>query len=160
MRSEAGKKRCLMNMEAFDHGAVARHIDRICDSDAFGLRPKLCQVLRFLADKTLNDAGGPVNQHVVAEEVLGLGRQASGSSGAAARMQVGRLRKQLDGYYGSVGRNEPMQIEIPKRSYRLRFRAVTGGVVKSRGPRSGRSWRSFTWPTWASGLSWPGCRRR
>jgi TolB-like protein len=120
-----------VNMDRFDHGAISRHVDRICESDAFQASPKLCQVLRYLVEKTLSGEGTSLGQYAVADDVLGLGGQAASSRGAAARMQIGRLRKQLEAFYGSVGRDEPIRIEIPKRNFRLRFRPAAGGLEET-----------------------------
>jgi len=109
-------------MGLFDQASITKHVARICDSDAFRAAPKLSRVLQFLATKTLEGGDDPLGQRVVAEEALGLNGEAAAAGSVAARMQVGRLRKQLEAYYEAAGRDEPIRIEIPKRNYRLRFR--------------------------------------
>lgn len=118
-------------MEPLTEAAIRAEIDRICDSHAFRAAPKLARLLRFLADKTFELGEQPVGQRLVAEQVLGAGATAD----VAARMQVGRLRRHLASYYESTGRDDAVQIEVPKRNYRLRFVAA-GPAARSASPRA------------------------
>jgi TolB-like protein len=116
-------------LDSISETHVRAHIERICDTAPFRAAPTLTRVLRYLTDKTFEAGNTPIGQRLVAEQALDLTTEAQASSTVAARMQIGRLRRLLGGFYAGHGRDEPVRIEIPKRNYRLqihRFDAARG----------------------------------
>lgn len=122
-------------MEPPTEASVHAQIARICDSPGFRAAPKLARLLRFLADRTLAGGDRQLGQRLIAEQVIGDGQRTTSSAGVAARMQVGRLRRHLEAYYATEGRDDPIRIEVPKRNYLLRF--VPGGAsARTASPRA------------------------
>lgn len=100
---------------------LQEHVERMCASARFQASPKLASLLKFLAADAFAAATEPPSQRMIAAAVLQLPDPDSPSAGAAVRMQMGRLRKLLDRYYGEEGIAEPIRAELPLRDYRLRF---------------------------------------
>lgn len=123
------------SMESLSDIEVRSQIDRICDSDAFRAAPKLARLLRVLADETLQGGESPLGQRFVAEQVMAEGERQGPNSSVAVRMQVGRLRRQLQAYYASTGADDPVRVEVPKRNYRLRF-VPAGPAARVAAPRA------------------------
>lgn len=122
-------------MESLSERAVRSQIDRICDSDAFRAAPKLARLLRVLAEETLQGGETPLGQRFVAEQVMAEGDRQGPNASVAVRMQVGRLRRQLDWYYAAAGVDDPIRVEVPKRNYRLRF-VPAGPAARAAAPRA------------------------
>lgn len=109
-------------------------VERICDSDAFRAAPKLARLLRLLADQTRKGGEAPLGQKFVAEHVMAEADRDGRNAAVAVRMQVGRLRRQLEAYYHAAGSDDPIRVEVPKRNYRLRF-APAGPATRAAAPR-------------------------
>lgn len=85
----------------------------------------LCQLLRYLSDRSLNDPDTPVREHQIAADVFGRPSTFDPRTDSTVRVQTSRLRSKLTEYYATTGREDAWQIEIPKGSYSVVFHAQT-----------------------------------
>jgi hypothetical protein len=98
-----------------------RQIDRLVSSNVLQGSESLCKLLRYLAEQALEHPGAAVKEYQIATEVFGRPSYFDPRLDSTVRVQTGRLRSKLAEYYGSVGADDPVVVEIPKGSYTLTF---------------------------------------
>jgi hypothetical protein len=81
----------------------------------------LCQLLRYLAERSLTDPSSPVREHQIATGVFGRADTFDPRTDSTVRVQTSRLRGKLSEYYATAGRLNPWHIEIPKGTYSVVF---------------------------------------
>jgi hypothetical protein len=82
----------------------------------------LCSLLRYLADRSLDDPEGQVKEHQIATAVFAKPDNFDPRTDSTVRVQTSRLRAKLGEYYATAGATNPWQIEIPKGSYSVVFK--------------------------------------
>jgi hypothetical protein len=97
-------------------------LDRIVASPAFSRSPRLKQVLQYLGERGLTESGKPLTEERIGVELFGRKPGYDTASDTIVRVQVSQLRKKLEHYFVSDGAEEPLIIELPKRSYAPVFR--------------------------------------
>jgi len=96
-------------------------LDRVMASPALGAGQRLPAILRYVVTEELAGRGDRIKSFSIATEVLGR-KDFDPQSDGIARAEMTRLRKALDHHYASVGRGDPVRIDIPKGSYRPSIR--------------------------------------
>jgi hypothetical protein len=114
-------------------------VDRLCESDVLHGSESLCRLLRYLAQKELENPGVHVKEYQIATEVFGRPADFDPQVESTIRVQAARLRGKLADYYASKGMSDPVIVELPRGSYALQFRrrAPTNGKPK---PESAGEW--------------------
>lgn len=82
---------------------------------------RLRNFLRFVVEETLAGRPDRLKAYTIALEVLGRDAGFDPQNDPIVRMEAGKLRRRLDHYYLKAGRDDPIQIEIPKGGYAPRF---------------------------------------
>lgn len=100
---------------------IAAQIDRICDSDRFRSARGLVAVLRTLAAHLTDPGDERLDQRALASRAFGLDPPFDPAANPRVRVQVTRLRRALDEYYQGPGALDPLLVQLPRRSYRLRI---------------------------------------
>jgi adenylate cyclase len=103
-------------------GEVLAQLERILASDDFDTSERSREFLRFVVEETLRGHADAVNQHQIATSVFGRRDDFDPTTDPIVRMQAGRVRRALEHYYLTAGRDDPLVIEIPKGSYIPQFR--------------------------------------
>jgi hypothetical protein len=98
-----------------------RQVERLIQSNILHGSESLCKLLRYLAEQTSDHAGSQVKEYQIATEVFGRPQHFDPRLDSTVRVQTGRLRSKLSEYYGAVGADDPVVIEIPKGSYSVHF---------------------------------------
>jgi len=104
--------------------------DRLLASEEFARSPLMTQLLKYLVEQQLIEDGQALTSHIIAEEALGKTSQDGNDANVYARVQIGRLRQVMDGFYakhGGVSRLHP-----PNGTYR--FEIVPIGVKQESFP--------------------------
>ena len=96
-------------------------IDRLVKSHILHGSESLCKMLQYLGQHALNHPGVSVKEYQIATEVFGRPSDFDPHLDATVRVQAGRLRAKLAEYYGGVGHDDPIVVELPKGSYALSF---------------------------------------
>ncbi|MDZ4801944.1 MAG: hypothetical protein SGI92_27635 [Bryobacteraceae bacterium] len=96
-----------------------KELDRILASKSFSGSETLRNLLRYLADKSVESPDHPPKEHDVATKLLGRGVDFDPKLDPVVRVQTTRLRSKLAEYYVSEGVGERVYIEIPKGSYTI-----------------------------------------
>lgn len=81
----------------------------------------LCNLLRYLVERSLRHPDHPVKEHQIATEVFGRPATFDPRVDSTVRVQTSRLRSKLTEYYATAGATQRWQIEIPKGSYTVVF---------------------------------------
>jgi hypothetical protein len=97
-------------------------IERVVSSSAFGKSNRLPELFLFLCHRKPTGSGGAVHEQEIGVEVFGRHPDYDTTQDAIVRVQVSTLRKRLEQYFASEGRDEPVIIEIPKGTYTPVFR--------------------------------------
>jgi adenylate cyclase len=97
--------------------AVRQQLRKILSSPEFQRSPMLRGFFQFIVEKTLAGQAQEIKGYTVATQVLG--RQADFDAGKdpIVRILAGRLRRALERYYLTKGRQDPVRIDIPKGAY-------------------------------------------
>lgn len=83
--------------------------------------PRLAKLLDFVGQKYLDGEAGEITEYNIATEVFGRARTSFDSTDSVARTEIYRLRKKLKEYYEAEGKDHPIQILIPFRTYTPEF---------------------------------------
>ena len=108
---------------------------RVAGSRHFGKAQRL-DILIYLCRRAILEPGAIVKEHEIGCNVLGRKPDFSPTEDNIVRVQVSHLRKKLDEYYASDGKNDPIWIAIPKGSYVARFEPRPVSVVSESVPVS------------------------
>ncbi len=115
-----------------EEGAIRDQLSAVLDSVLFAYAERLGRFLRFVVDETLDGRADRLNQYAIAVDVFDRDESFDPAIDAIVRVEAGRLRSKLLEYYDELGRDDPIRIELPKRSYVATFRRRSG----SDSPRS------------------------
>ena len=96
-------------------------VQRIVRSRHFIKASQLREILTYVAHQTILDEGAAIPEHEIACKVLGRREGFNPNDDNIVRVQAGHLRKKLEQYFATEGREEPYVLEIPKGAYVPRF---------------------------------------
>lgn len=108
----------------FEAELVRRQLDRVLSSHVFSAAKRSRMYLRYIVERTL--LGSPPKEFEIAVEILGRGTDYDPDKDAAVRVEASRLRSRLREYYDTVGKDDPVYINIPKGAYRAVFSSPVG----------------------------------
>lgn len=93
-------------------------IQRLEEAGALGTGGRLPALLRYLVGEELAGRGDRIKAYAIATEVLGRNKTFDPAQDSIVRVEVARLRKALDLYFATAGRDAALKITIPKGGYR------------------------------------------
>lgn len=105
---------------------IRQQLEKILASSEFQNSPMLRDFLRFVVEKTLSGRAQEIKGYTVATEVLGRKADFDAGKDTIVRIQGGRLRRALELYYLTAGRQDPIRIDIPKGTYVPVFHLTAG----------------------------------
>jgi adenylate cyclase len=114
--------------------AIRQQLRKILASSEFQRSAMLCDFLVFIVDQTLAGHAQEIKGYTVATQVLGREADFDAGKDPIVRILAGRLRRALERYYLTQGRQDPVKIDIPKGAYVPNFHrtaAVKAGVELS-----------------------------
>jgi TolB-like protein len=101
--------------------AVREQLERILASAHFSAAEGASRLLRFLVEAAFADRAQPLKEYTIAIEVLGRDPSFDSKINPAVRVEASRLRQRLERYYLTVGREDPVLIELPRGTYMPTF---------------------------------------
>ena len=101
---------------------VRLHLQRILTSARFQNCPRIRDFLTFIVAESLVGRGDRLKEHTIAQEVFHKDETFDPKINSVVRVEAGRLRSRLRGYYRNEGKEDSIHLEIPKGSYQPRFR--------------------------------------
>jgi adenylate cyclase len=106
--------------------AVRQQLGKILASPEFQRSPMLRDFLHFIVEKTLAGQAQEIKGYTVATQVLGRRADFDAGKDPIVRILAGRLRRGLERYYSTQGRQDPVRIDIPKGAYVPMFQEGLG----------------------------------
>ena len=106
--------------------AVRQQLRKILASPEFQASAMLRDFLAFIVEQTLAGHAQEIKGYTVATQVLGRKANFDAGKDPIVRILAGRLRRALERYYSTQGRQDPMRIDIPKGAYVPMFQEVLG----------------------------------
>ena len=104
--------------------AIKAQLERILQCTEFRGSEKQRNFLRFIVDETLEGREAEIKGYTVAVSVYGRPENFDPQVDPIVRVEAGRLRRALEHYYLTTGKNDPVGIKIPKGSYVPAFQAA------------------------------------
>lgn len=117
--------------------AVRRSVEQLFASADFDASRRSREFLRFTVEETLAGRGDELTQTEIATRVFGRKEDFDAVVDPIVRIQAGRLRRSLERYYLLSGKQDPVQIELPRGTYVPVFRphaAEEPAAPESRAP--------------------------
>ena len=100
---------------------IREQLERIVSSTRFTSAPGATRLLRFLVEETLAGRGEQLKEFTLATGVFGRDASFDPKIDPSIRVEASRLRQRLEHYYLTLGRNDPVLIELPRGGYVLVF---------------------------------------
>lgn len=124
-------------MKSLPLADIKAQIARIGESPAFANSTRLRQLLQHTVAESLAGRGDSLKESVLGVTVFGRKPGYDSDANPIVRVEFARLRKKLDQYYQTDGRNETLKIAFPKGTYAPEFTRMdhpggptfTGSVV-------------------------------
>lgn len=96
---------------------IRAELARIFESTAFKATLRRRKMLRFLIEEMLAGRGDQLKGYTIGVKVFDRGKSFDPQADPVVRLEARRLRSDLDSYYVSGGRGNPLRISIPKGQY-------------------------------------------
>src|SRR5262249_7825052 len=122
---------------------VRAALERVVASDMLRHSPQLAAFLRFIVEATLRGEGSQIKGYTIGSEALGRGASFDPQIDPIVRVEAGRLRRALQGYYAGAGAADEIVIELPRGRYVPSFRRRVENPVPAIFSRPGIKARSF-----------------
>ena len=107
-----------MAQVADNKSAYSQHAELEVVLAALARKPRLAKLLKFLAERALQDRAAEINEYTIATEVFDRSKTTfDGTTDSIVRVEAFRLRKQLKEYYDTEGKDHAVVISLPVRSY-------------------------------------------
>ena len=113
-------------------------LQRILASETFVRFERQSRFLRFLVERTLQAQTDTLKEYVLGVEVFSRQPSFDPRTDPIVRVEASKLRRRLEQYYETEGRDHPVAIELPKRTYVPLFRHRQPAALSVLGIR--------TWP--------------
>lgn len=109
----------------FTEEKIREHLARILNTRAFLDSGVLTNFLTFVVNETLAGHSHELKEYTIGVNALKRDTDFNPQIDSIVRIHAGRLRRALKEYYYENGRNEEMEIVIPKGSYIPHFKEIT-----------------------------------
>ena len=96
---------------------IYRQLELVLGSPDFKASSQQIAFLKFIVDQTLDGNTSIINDHTVATQVFGRGPEFDLSVDPVVGIQASLLRRALERYYSTGGKNDPIRINIPDGTY-------------------------------------------
>lgn len=104
-----------------DAAKVRSQLERLRSSAVFSRSARLCELLQFLVEETIDGRGHTLKELVVGEAIYGHNAPYDPSIDSTVRVEARRLRRKLIEYYEGPGYDAPFRIVLPGGGYRPTF---------------------------------------
>ena len=130
------------------HEIINRHLDSLLVSPDFKATPQQTAMLKFVVAQTLAGNSDTIKGFTVATEVFGRGADFDQNIDPIVSIQAARLRRALERYYQTSGKNEALRIDIPKGTYVPVFEMRSSMPARASGRDAAREPERVndTWP--------------
>jgi adenylate cyclase len=113
---------------------IRGQLERILDNPAFEASERRRQFLGYIVEEALAGRSHRLKGYAIATAVFGRDETFDSQTDPVVRLEAGRLRRDLEHYYLTSGRSDPVRIEIPKGGYVPAFHRQAVGVSEPIAP--------------------------
>ena len=137
----------MSNLDAAAQEQIRNALAQILSSDGFSASARNRKLLEYVVGETLAGRAGRIKAYTLATVVFERGADFDPQLDPVVRLEASRLRKALEHYYLTAGKDDPVRIAIPKGSYIASFEFVSvaapppSGLPEAVAPRRW-GWRS------------------
>ncbi len=110
--------------DQFDEASVRAELDRVLDSSEFAGSERHRRFLTYIVEETLAGRGDRLKAYNIATAAFNRGEDFDPQQDSIVRIEAGRLRRALDHFYLTDGRDHEIQIVVPKGTYVPQFRSA------------------------------------
>src|SRR6056300_818942 len=96
--------------------------EEIINSDEFANSSKYCDLLKYLVEASIK--GESVKETTIAYDFFGKDSSYNSSEDSTIRANIYNLRKKLEHYYLTEGKNAAIKLTLPKGHYDVQFKQV------------------------------------
>jgi len=107
----------LSNQEPPTREMVEQQLEVILNSKGFVMAKRMRGLLKFIVEETLDGHASTLKAFTIAVEVFQRDERFDPQQDPLIRVQAGNLRKRIEQYYLTDGRQDKVVIDIPKGSY-------------------------------------------
>jgi hypothetical protein len=125
--------------------AVRSQLEKILSSDVFVHSPQLCRFLRFIVEQEIAGKGNELKEYTLGLQVFRKDESFDPRIDIVVRTEARRLRHKLGEYYQADGRRDPIEILLPKGSYRPTFQGRAEAAACGPAPPATRRTRGVWW---------------
>src|SRR5258708_6622200 len=100
---------------------LMRYVDKIAASPVLRGSEGLCKLLHHLAETAVQEPPVSTSEFRIATEVLGRRSDFNPKIDSSVRAQISRLRSKLEEYYTTIGAEDEIIIDMPRRGWGLTF---------------------------------------
>ena len=97
--------------------AIHNQLEKIFSSSEFNTKLKLCNLLKYLVNETLEGREEELKGFTIAHNVFNKDHNFDPDQDPIVRINAGRLRRMLKMFYMGTGKDDPIKIDIPKGRY-------------------------------------------
>jgi TolB-like protein len=128
--------------------SIQQQIKRILTSPEFKATDTQKSFLKFVVETVLSGQSHEIKGFTVATQVFGRGEDFNQATDPIVSIQANKLRRALERYYLTAGRNDPVHIDMPKGTYVPVFH-YQNGVESDSSPKDASNKFGFAgaWPT-------------
>lgn len=105
---------------------IRTELEQILESPDFEASQRSKDFLRFVVEETLAGRNHTLKGYTIATQVFGRGKDFDPILDPIVRIEAGKLRRTLERYYLTKGKQNPIRIEIPKGTNVPTFHKQTG----------------------------------
>jgi TolB-like protein len=110
----------------FAPGTIRAQLQRILGSEAFDASERNRRFLHYIVEETLAGRADRIKAYSIATSVFGRESSFDPQADPIIRIEASRLRRSLERYYLTAGKEDPVLIAVPKGSYIPAFEVVSG----------------------------------
>ncbi len=96
---------------------IREQLDRIVNFAELENSPRLQAFLKYVVEEALAGRASHIKGFAIGQAVYGGDENFDPQNNTIVRVEAGRLRRRIAEYYLTVGRNDPLLIDIPKGTY-------------------------------------------
>jgi hypothetical protein len=96
---------------------IRRQVDRILSHELFARARRLSQLFRFAVEKSLAGEAHLLKEYTFGVDVFGRSEAFDCRMDSIVRVEVSRLRRKLDTFYETAGKNDRIVITLPASGY-------------------------------------------
>jgi hypothetical protein len=89
-------------------------VERIAASPGFQKSARLRELLLYVTEQTLQGRASQLTEYEIGHAIFGKPADYSPLDDSSVRVHARQLRLRLHEYFDSIGRSEPLMVEIPK----------------------------------------------